>query len=305
MICVSEGIVDTDGQHPRRGDRQQGPGRQHPVHRGGRGGQAAPRRADRRRLLHPQAPQRERRRRHLRPQDRPHPARRPADPLRPLLRRAARRQGRRPARSRATTTAWRPCSTATAGSVLDSIDANKLRDRWGDDPRPAALADASTTRSGSSPRPRGSSTSGRIFTNALGVEDVEAIRSIFDTGNLDPPLRLGQRPHQQADPPARRRRLSRPAAGRCSPRTRQPIGTGDARARGRPPAPCLGAGLVYSSDRLARRHARRDRAADRAAPGPRSGLVHGPDDSPTRPRPDASCRGAPCHRGRTSVRPGA
>ena len=126
---------------------------------GRRGGQAAAGRADRRRLLHPQAPQRERRRRHLRPEGRPHPARGPADPLRPVLRLATRRQGGRPAA---------PGVPQLRGDP--PVPRRRLRPRQhrrqqaprplGHDPRPAPLAVASTTRSGSSPRPRGSSTCG-------------------------------------------------------------------------------------------------------------------------------------------------
>ena len=73
------------------------------------------------------------------------------------------------------------------GFVLDSVDANKLRDRWGTihaRPLSSSFYDAKRFQ----PSPKGVEYLRSIFTNALGVDDVEALRSIFDTGNLDPPV---------------------------------------------------------------------------------------------------------------------
>ncbi len=72
------------------------------------------------------------------------------------------------------------------GFQLDSMDANKLRDRWGiihARPLPVAFFDAQRFQ----PSPQGVTYFRSIFANALGAEDVESIRSIFDTGNLAHP----------------------------------------------------------------------------------------------------------------------
>lgn len=69
------------------------------------------------------------------------------------------------------------------GFVLDSMDANKLRDRWGvihARPLPVAFYDTQKFQ----PSPQGVEYFRSIFANALGPEDVEGIRSLFDTGNL-------------------------------------------------------------------------------------------------------------------------
>jgi 6-phosphofructokinase len=69
------------------------------------------------------------------------------------------------------------------GFVLDGIDANKLRDRWGTihaRPLSPSFYDARRFQ----PSPKGIEYLRNIFTNALGVDDVECIRSIFNTGNL-------------------------------------------------------------------------------------------------------------------------
>ncbi len=70
--------------------------------------------------------------------------------------------------------------------LLDSMDANKLRDRWGiihARPLPTAFYD----RLRFQPSPQGKDYFRSMFSNALGAEDVECIRSIFDTGNLTHP----------------------------------------------------------------------------------------------------------------------
>ncbi len=72
------------------------------------------------------------------------------------------------------------------GFRLDSVDANKLRDRWGTihaRPLSPLLYDAKRFQ----PSPKGIEYLRSIFANALGVEDVESIRSIFDTGNITHP----------------------------------------------------------------------------------------------------------------------
>ena len=66
---------------------------------------------------------------------------------------------------------------------LDSIDANKLRDRWGiihARPLPLSFYDAKRFQ----PSKQGIEYFRQMFTNALGADDVEAIRSLFHTGNL-------------------------------------------------------------------------------------------------------------------------
>jgi 6-phosphofructokinase 1 len=72
------------------------------------------------------------------------------------------------------------------GIVLDSIDANKLRDRWGTihaRPMSPTLYDPHRFQ----PSPKGIEYLRSIFSKALGVDDVESIRSIFSTGNLTHP----------------------------------------------------------------------------------------------------------------------
>ena len=63
------------------------------------------------------------------------------------------------------------------------MDANKLRDRWGvihARPLPVAFYDPKRFQ----PSPQGVQYFRSMFANALGTEDVESIRSIFETGNL-------------------------------------------------------------------------------------------------------------------------
>lgn len=72
------------------------------------------------------------------------------------------------------------------GFVFDSIDANKLRDRWGGiHARPLSPTFYDPKRF--QPSAKGVEYLRSIFTNALGVDDVESIRSLFDTGNLTHP----------------------------------------------------------------------------------------------------------------------
>lgn len=69
------------------------------------------------------------------------------------------------------------------GFHLDSMDANKLRDRWGvihARPLPVAFYDSKRFQ----PSTQGVEYFRLMFNNALGTEDVESMRSIFDTGNL-------------------------------------------------------------------------------------------------------------------------
>jgi len=69
------------------------------------------------------------------------------------------------------------------GFVLDSIDANKLRDRWGTiHARPLSPSFYDSKRF--QPSNKGIEYLRSIFSHALGVDDVECQRSIFDTGNL-------------------------------------------------------------------------------------------------------------------------
>jgi len=66
------------------------------------------------------------------------------------------------------------------------MDANKLRDRWGiihARPLPVAFYDPRRFQ----PSAQGVEYLRSIFANALGAEDVESIRSLFDTGNLTHP----------------------------------------------------------------------------------------------------------------------
>jgi hypothetical protein len=69
------------------------------------------------------------------------------------------------------------------GFVLDSLDANKLRDRWGIiHARPLSSSFYDPKRF--QPSPKGVEYLRTIFTNALGVDDVESLRTLFNTGNL-------------------------------------------------------------------------------------------------------------------------
>ncbi|MBV8230637.1 MAG: 6-phosphofructokinase [Planctomycetaceae bacterium] len=69
------------------------------------------------------------------------------------------------------------------GIRLDSVDANRFRDRWGTiHPRPLSPTFYDPQRF--KPSPKGVQYLHSIFTNALGVDDVEALRSTFDTGNI-------------------------------------------------------------------------------------------------------------------------
>jgi len=72
------------------------------------------------------------------------------------------------------------------GFHLDSMDANKIRDRWGvihARPLPLAFYDPKRFK----PSAQGIQYFRSMFTNALGAEDVESIRSIFKIGNLTHP----------------------------------------------------------------------------------------------------------------------
>ena len=65
----------------------------------------------------------------------------------------------------------------------DSVDANKLRDRWGiihARPLSPSLYDPHRFQ----PSLKGVEYLRSIFTNALGFDDIESIRSLFNTGNL-------------------------------------------------------------------------------------------------------------------------
>ncbi|MBX6312001.1 MAG: 6-phosphofructokinase [Isosphaeraceae bacterium] len=69
------------------------------------------------------------------------------------------------------------------GFVLDSISANQLRDRWNTihaRPLSPTFYDPQRFR----PSAKGVEYLRAIFSNALGADDVEAIRSLFDVGNL-------------------------------------------------------------------------------------------------------------------------
>lgn len=69
------------------------------------------------------------------------------------------------------------------GLIVDSIDANKLRDRYNTihaRPLSTTFYDAKRFQ----PSPIGIEYLRGIFTNALGADDVESIRSLFDTGHL-------------------------------------------------------------------------------------------------------------------------
>ena len=69
------------------------------------------------------------------------------------------------------------------GLVLDSIDANKIRDRWGNiHARPLSTSFYDPARF--KPSAKGIEYLRAIFSNALGSEDVECIRQLFNGGNL-------------------------------------------------------------------------------------------------------------------------
>lgn len=69
------------------------------------------------------------------------------------------------------------------GFRLDSIDANRLRDRWGAiHARPLSTSFFDPRRF--QPSAKGVEYLRSIFANALGVDDVESMRSIFNTGNI-------------------------------------------------------------------------------------------------------------------------
>jgi ATP-dependent phosphofructokinase / diphosphate-dependent phosphofructokinase len=72
------------------------------------------------------------------------------------------------------------------GIVVDSIDANKIRDSWGTihaRPLSTSLYDEKRFQ----PSAKGIEYLRSIFSNALGVDDVECIRSMFNTGYLVQP----------------------------------------------------------------------------------------------------------------------
>jgi 6-phosphofructokinase len=69
------------------------------------------------------------------------------------------------------------------GIALDSVDANRLRDRWGVI-HARLLSPTFYDPQRFRPSPKGVEYLHSIFTGALGVDDVEALRSAFDTGNI-------------------------------------------------------------------------------------------------------------------------
>ncbi len=72
------------------------------------------------------------------------------------------------------------------GFTYQSIDANKLRDRWNTiHARPLALSFYDSKRF--QPSPKGIEYLRTIFGHALGADDVEDLRTIFDTGRLTHP----------------------------------------------------------------------------------------------------------------------
>ena len=69
------------------------------------------------------------------------------------------------------------------GLVLDSTDANKIRDRWGNiHARPLSTTFYDPVKF--KPSAKGVDYLRAIFTNALGADDVESIRQLFSGGNL-------------------------------------------------------------------------------------------------------------------------
>jgi ATP-dependent phosphofructokinase / diphosphate-dependent phosphofructokinase len=91
------------------------------------------------------------------------------------------------------------------GLVLDGLDANRIRDRWGvihSRPLAPGLYDATRFQ----PSSLGVDYLRSIFSHALGVEDVESIRHLFDTGNLVHPydsvnVHINKRIYRLAPPP--------------------------------------------------------------------------------------------------------
>ena len=72
------------------------------------------------------------------------------------------------------------------GFTYEGVDANKLRDRWSTiHPRPLAASFYDAKRF--QPSQKGVEYLRTIFSRALGAEDVEEIRSLFDTGRLTHP----------------------------------------------------------------------------------------------------------------------
>jgi ATP-dependent phosphofructokinase / diphosphate-dependent phosphofructokinase len=72
------------------------------------------------------------------------------------------------------------------GFVLDSIHANQIRDRWNTihaRPLSPTFYDAKRFQ----PSPKGIEYLRTIFSTAIGADDVEALRSLFDVGNLTHP----------------------------------------------------------------------------------------------------------------------
>ncbi len=72
------------------------------------------------------------------------------------------------------------------GFTLESVDANKLRDRWGTihaRPLSSTFYDAKRFK----PSAKGVEYLRSIFSTALGAEDVEDLKSLFNTGNLTHP----------------------------------------------------------------------------------------------------------------------
>jgi 6-phosphofructokinase 1 len=69
------------------------------------------------------------------------------------------------------------------GFFLDSIDANQLRDKWGNiHARPASTTFYDPSRF--LPSMKGKEYLRSIFSNALGSDDIESIRHLFNAGNL-------------------------------------------------------------------------------------------------------------------------
>ncbi len=87
-----------------------------------------------------------------------------------------------------------------SGFYVDAFDGNAFRDRWG------FIHARRCTRRFYDPELMKPSRIGveyllPIFTNAIGQDDMESVRSsLFDSGNLTQPVPLVQHRHQQADP---------------------------------------------------------------------------------------------------------
>ncbi len=72
------------------------------------------------------------------------------------------------------------------GFTYNGVDANKLRDRWGTiHARPLALSFYDDVKF--KPSPKGIEYLRTIFSHALGADDVQDLRSLFDTGRLTHP----------------------------------------------------------------------------------------------------------------------